>query len=134
MFFIAAQIAVILIAVFDAKADAAWSWPFRNVSDTYFQNKKTQSDKAHKFGAAAIFFMAVLVGIENWMAGILFLFWYWLVADAVYATSIGQKWYYLGQTSKLDKLVKNGKRKALICAIIIITLNIIYAINYKLHA
>lgn len=47
----------------------------------------------------------------------------WLVFDIALNLFTGKPWYYLGQTAKLDRLVRNGKIKAIILLLIIILLN-----------
>lgn len=47
----------------------------------------------------------------------------WLVFDPALNLFTGKRWDYLGQTAWLDKLVKNGKVKAVALVVVIIALN-----------
>jgi hypothetical protein len=120
-----------LFAWFDAKEEAAWTYPFRSFDWMAFEPEKMkQNRKAHNNGAAAILVMLILTsGLFALAGGVWYWFLvafavsglsYWLVFDIAYALAIGQKWYYLGSTASTDKLVKNGKVKAFICAGLIV--------------
>jgi hypothetical protein len=119
-----------LYAWFDAKEEAAWSWPFRNFDWQTFESMKGSKGKqAHRYGAAGVFIMLVLTAYvfflaeDKWeaipAAFLLCGLTYWLVFDIAYALTIGQKWFYLGSTASTDRIVKNGKVKAYACALII---------------
>lgn len=49
----------------------------------------------------------------------------WLVFDPALNVFTGKPWHYLGQTARLDKLVRNGKAKAAVVLVLLIALNFV---------
>lgn len=41
--------------------------------------------------------------LAGWLSTPMWFFGWWAIFDSLYALLIGQKWYYTGSTSKLDK-------------------------------
>lgn len=141
------QILFALYAYFNAKEEAAWSWPYRNISFSNY-DKERELDAAHDSGGARVV-MAMIIGstpylyletglfdktlwfiISMFISGIS----YWLVFDPVIAKNIGKNWDYIGDTADADNfLIKHlgknaGQIKAILCAAIILTFNILYFI------
>lgn len=138
------QILFCLYAYFNAREEAAWSWPYRNISFSNY-DKERELDTAHDSGGARVV-MAMFIGsvpylfIEDGIGGKLLWFilsmfisgiCYWLVFDPVIAKNIGKNWDYIGDTSDTDNfLVKHlgknaGEIKAIICAAIILIFNVL---------
>lgn len=150
MIFAATQILAIWLAWNDALTDAAWSWPFRNVSEMYFQNKLPLSSTAHRHGAFSVvgvfifaaicemrleavcgdfkslsFFLHLVAYGSTIAAGLL---WYWLLFDLWYNKEIRQKWFYEGQSALTDRLLNKrlSKLKPFFCVILLIAINVFH--------
>jgi hypothetical protein len=141
--FISFQVITLLFAAFSAIEEAAFTFPFRTISDEAFPwpTKAKKLKVAHRSGwlgvGSIMFCFGWIHGLaETWKAGLLCfgvcLLIYWLVFDILFSLAIRQKWHYLGSTAGTDKglmkvLGKNaGQLKALFCLVAIITINLIY--------
>lgn len=137
------QILFFLYAYWNGKEEAAWSWPYRNISFSEY-DKENNLEQAHDSGAARVV-MALTIGslpyvfIETGLVDKILWFiisflihgiCYWLVFDPVIAKHIGKNWDYIGDTADTDNfLIKHlgknaGQIKAIVCAGIIIAFNI----------
>jgi hypothetical protein len=137
------QILFCLYAYYNAREEAAWSWPYRNLTFSEYE-KETNLDEAHDSGGARVV-MALLIaavpfvfleqGLINqiiWplISIIIHGLCYWLVFDPVIAKHIGKNWDYIGSTADTDNfLIKHlgknaGEIKAIVCAGIIILFNV----------
>ena len=131
------ELLFVLIAFVSTKQQVNATWAFR----TYAPAHTVQSKMYHVWGAC----FTILIGFicayafgkdikEQIILVILNGFIYWLLFDILYAKGIGQKWYYLGNEAKTDSKLTNlfgknvGKKKAILCILIILILNIAKAI------
>jgi len=133
-----------LYAYFNAKEEAAWSWPYRNITFSEY-DKERELEQAHDSGASRVVIAMLLASVPYlftehalvdkllWFIASLFMtaICYWLVFDPVYSKSIGKNWDYIGDISDTDNfLIKHfgknaGEIKAVACAAIIVVFNVI---------
>lgn len=124
-----------IITAFFALA-LAWlnSVPVRKM--IYAGAKHWESSEFHQANALVKTLWAFLAVFTRWVysgrpvrwqdAVVFVLLWLiqWLVFDPVLNLWIDKKWYYLGTTARLDRMVKNGKIKAVVVLLIIVVLNL----------
>lgn len=145
------QLGFIWFAYFSGPEEVHFTYPFRELNESQFPiaTKTLHSKKAHSAGARGVLSLLLMIGAifaiiqpgNTWMkifgttiaAGCCGLL-YWLVFDIRYATGIGKPWDYLGDTTGTDNRVvrifgkKAGRKKALLCIVLTIALNILYAL------
>jgi hypothetical protein len=139
--FILSQLAMLLFAAFSAIEEAAFTFPFREV--TFDEKTKFKKlGEAHSAGAlgviailAMIFFTQRIISqsfIQGLLAALSCGLIYWLVFDILYSFKIKKGLFYVGDTAWLDKTLKRifghkaGFFKALFCLVAIITINLIF--------
>ena len=118
-----------ILTVFFAIA-CAWlnKWPV--VTFRYYGLSKDGEKDFHAANAVVkVLWAVVLVAFlwQTWgtkiLLAIILLLIQWLVFDIALNLFTGKSWHYLGQTARLDKLVKNGKVKAAVVLALVIALN-----------
>lgn len=133
--FLLAQLGILAFAVFSALEEAAFTYPFRKISNEVFPDKTKFSklSLAHRYGALQLAMILFVIGILAgvWTAVVCALV-YWLVFDMVYSGIAGQGPLSLDGTAPLNRwltkvLGKNaGAKKAGICLLLIIAINLIF--------
>lgn len=111
----------------------AWAneWPVKLMRDYWADGSHTKQERSFHAANAAVKALWGLTlayacyGLSVtalWFAAILGLI-LWFVFDIALNLFTGQKWDYLGQTAWLDKVVKNGRVKAVVVIVLIAALN-----------
>lgn len=139
------EIGFFLFAFFSAKEEVAFTWPFRELTPEHFPSaiKDRESKLAHNAGAWGVSVLLAMILVAGIMgegilpgviAALLCACIYSLVFDCRYSSGIGKGLFYLGNTARTDQDVLSflgkygGKLKALILTVVIIALNLVYAL------
>lgn len=133
------QVLFAIVAFISAKEEINATWAFR----TYAPPHTKQSKLFHIYGGILIAMFGIVCAflfgetvIERATLVVQNFFVYWMLFDIFYALMLdNQKWYYLGDEAASDQWLKSlgknaGKKKALICLILIAITNLI--IYFKL--
>ena len=137
------QLGILFFALASAFEEEAFTYPFRELEfdkETKFAKLK----KAHLAGGIGVLFILAMAGFVQWeysgsflsglLTGINCGLIYTLFFDIAFALKIGQGPFYLGDTAGLDGFWKNtlgrnaGQKKAAICVVGIITINLVFKI------
>src|SRR5690606_23046315 len=103
-----AQFGMLLFAIFSAIEEAAFTHPFRKISNEAFPDKtKFQLlRKAHTNGALQVGMILFVIGVlSGFFAAVLAGLVYWLVFDISFAIATDQHPLKIGDTANLDKLL-----------------------------
>lgn len=135
------QFGWVLFSVLSGPEEAAWSYPWREFGEKQFPmaDKKKYSKKAHRFGWFAVAVIGVVMAfmtselvVGEIDAGLtlafcfLLAFEYSIVFDGSYGLSIGQNFFFIGNTAETDQRIgSKGKLKFFVLLILSIAINIL---------
>jgi hypothetical protein len=120
-----------LVMILFAYSFAHFQEPIIRMIRDYVPTPNPYNFKFHKYGAAVAAVLGLMGALNimpdiKWSVINLFTngLCYWLVFDLIIGFEVYDNLFYLGTTSKLDKLWKgNGKTKAFVLGVIILGIN-----------